>query len=418
MKLLTIEITARSPLAFPERKAGTQFRRSLDYVPGATIYGALGAQLGPRYEGTEEEFRALFRAIRCHNAYPAWLGDEWSRPLPATAEKPKGKTDDVLTDTLIERVCCEKLQPPAYLFSLTDSEGRAQEGARGYHAPARADDLRQQIQRSVTQRVLTRVAINRRRGTAQEGLLYSPLVLSEVTTMRTYQWNEQTQREQAVKTDFPTRFLGSVALPDGCDLSIFTDALHAITFLGGRTTSGLGQVEIRVRDAAEAGSSAEDAQTVRERVEALTAAFRQRAPLYEHFGGGGWSANGSIFTINLLSHAILYEHGWQPTMVLTGAMLEEATGVRAKLLRSFATSGHAGGWHIQWGAPKPSEVSTLMGSVFVFQTEQGQELETTEYERLARLQQAGIGERRAEGFGQVRICDEFHINSAFGKGGA
>src|SRR6266487_3089545 len=85
MKLLTLEIIARSPLVFPVRKPGEQFRRSAEYVPGATIYGALGLQLNQQSRFD----RRLFYAIRCHNAYPAWPEDAWSRPLPRTAEKPK-----------------------------------------------------------------------------------------------------------------------------------------------------------------------------------------------------------------------------------------------------------------------------------------------------------------------------------------
>jgi CRISPR-associated protein Csx10 len=43
--LLQLHITARSPLAFAQTKPGAQFRESLPYVPGATIYGALGRLL-------------------------------------------------------------------------------------------------------------------------------------------------------------------------------------------------------------------------------------------------------------------------------------------------------------------------------------------------------------------------------------
>jgi CRISPR-associated protein Csx10 len=51
-----------------------------------------------------------------------------------------------------------------------------------------------------------------------------------------------------------------------------------------------------------------------------------------------------------------------------------------------------------------------MGSVFVFQARSSLTLD--DCARLAQLQGAGIGERRAEGYGQVRICDAFHLWAA------
>jgi CRISPR-associated protein Csx10 len=53
-----------------------------------------------------------------------------------------------------------------------------------------------------------------------------------------------------------------------------------------------------------------------------------------------------------------------------------------------------------------------MGSVFLFSTEQP--LDADAYALLAMLQQDGIGERRAEGYGQLRVCDEFHMEYAWG----
>ncbi|KPV53214.1 hypothetical protein SE17_10960, partial [Kouleothrix aurantiaca] len=70
--LVPITIEALSPLAFPERKPGVQFRSSLQYVPGAAIYGALGMLLGKALDA--EAFGKLFREIRCHNAYPIVQG--------------------------------------------------------------------------------------------------------------------------------------------------------------------------------------------------------------------------------------------------------------------------------------------------------------------------------------------------------
>lgn len=400
MATLSVQIVARAPLAFPERKPGIQFNASLPYVPGPAIYGALGQQLGPA--GFDE---ALFRDLRCSNAYPYQTSDTWVRPLPATAVKPKGVSldrdgdaqgdtsdrareprDDSIRDALIERVCWEQQEPVALLYAPTDTEGRPWEaaGAAFYTLTARGA----LVTREVQQRVLTRVAIDRRRGTAQDGRIYSPLVISEVD-----------QRRQA-----PTTFLGRLVVPD-VHQDALRNALEAITHLGARQTTGLGAVTITSPSA----ETLDDDTTVLKRIRTLTERFQQQARLYEALGGNPWPiADGSLFTITLLSDAILLEDGWIPTQELSPALLKDATGIEARLVRSFTTTKTVGGWHSLWQRQKPADVAVVMGGVYLFQA--AEELTGEQCARLAELQLSGIGERRAEGFGQLRVCDEFHLN--------
>jgi CRISPR-associated protein Csx10 len=416
VKLVPLAIEALGPLAFPERKPGVQFRLSLPYVPGAAIYGALGMLLGPGWS-SEQEFAALFRSIRCHNAYPAFDGDPWVRPLPMTAIEPKGGKDDrkrcpgddpnpirlPYDDSLYDRVCWEQQQPAALIDAPADSEGRPWEavGRKFYaledqeHQPWLPGEAVEKnlahaylATREVSQRVLTRVAINRRRGTAEDQRLYSPLVLSE--TMEGHD-------KQLVQT----RFLGSVAIPD--DDTRILEALKRITHIGGRQTTGIGAVAIQPDQL----TSQEDrVAALQRRVKLMNQRFRQQATFYSSLGGTELKP-GTIFTINLLSDAILYEQGWLPTNEFSTAQLGDLTGVDATLLRSFTTTTTAGGWNVSWQRPKPTAIATAMGSLFVFQVANG--LNEADCQKLADLERSGIGERRSEGYGQVRICDEFHL---------
>ncbi len=380
--LISLTIIALAPLAFPERKAGTQFRKSFPYVPGATIYGALGSRC---YEP------ALFEALRCHNAYPAQEGDSWVRPMPATAIQPKGKKD--IHDSLVERVCWERQQPAALIYSPTDESGRPWEavGRTFYTRKNAANKIKT---RSVQQRVLTRTAINRRRGTVQEDMLYSPLVI-----------NEANVDKDNGKKPTRTRFCGSIVIPSDQHNDQHNQAeeirqhLETIDLLGGRQTSGLGRVRVEATES----TSGEGPTDIQQRVKRLTSKFQAQAALYETLGGDPFEV-GTIFTVNLLSDAILLEQGWLPTQEFSAAMLKEATGIEATLLRSFTTTQVVGGWNVSWQRPKPSEIAVSMGGVYVFRTEQ-----EPDYARLAALQLDGIGERRAEGYGQIRICDEFHL---------
>ncbi|MBY0523610.1 MAG: hypothetical protein K2R98_09425 [Gemmataceae bacterium] len=55
-------------------------------------------------------------------------------------------------------------------------------------------------------------------------------------------------------------------------------------------------------------------------------------------------------------------------------------------------------WHVGWGLPRPSLVALQAGSCIVFQLGG-----TVDLARLADIEAAGIGERTAEGYGQVRF---------------
>ena len=59
-------------------------------------------------------------------------------------------------------------------------------------------------------------------------------------------------------------------------------------------------------------------------------------------------------------------------------------------------------------SPTDTEPVARMGSVYVYRVAR----ETDEEKLLSALhdlEERGVGERRAEGFGQVRVCDEFHL---------
>jgi CRISPR-associated protein Csx10 len=381
--LLSLQLTALAPLAFARTKPGAQFRHSLPYVPGAALFGALAQLLDER-----EQFKIeLLRESICNNAYPAHAGDTWSHPYPATALKLKAQEHTCPFDSLVTRVCWEQMQPSALM--VTTDQYQVADGCYTLQGQPNPDGLyrRGQIgERKIEQRVLTRVAISRRRGTAEDARLYSPLVLSEVTQ------------------GAPTQFLGDLALPEPL-VALLSGADPCILYLGGRQSSGLGKVQARIAEAQPEGAAA-----ISQRVSALTRRFHAQAERYAALRGScdAWHiSDGSIFTVNLLADALLFQHGWLPTNIFDAAMLYEETGIEARLIRAFTTPTLLGGWNVTWQQPKPTAVGTALGSLFVFQTPEP--LTNTQCQALADLQSRGIGERRQEGYGHIRICDEFHL---------
>jgi CRISPR-associated protein Csx10 len=95
-------------------------------------------------------------------------------------------------------------------------------------------------------------------------------------------------------------------------------------------------------------------------------------------------------------------------MVYSAAQLQAQTGLEATLIRSQATYGIIGGWNVSWDRPKATMLSANAGSVYLFRTQASLD---DIADALSQLEKRGIGERRQEGYGAVRGCDEFHLRA-------
>lgn len=399
---LNITITALSPLCFSERRPGGQFRFSLDYVPGAVLRGAAAAIMLRAGNEHDPGFQRLFGVgqppvalFRC--AYPG------AYVLPHTALSCKdtpgfaGQTETAhghgVFDTLIDRLCFEQLQPPGLLYPMhcpqPDCDPGRVEAFTGFYNV----EGRQYHSRSVPQRLLTRVGLNRQRMAAEDALLYAPMVLSEA-------WWRDNTIERA-------RFQGTVWVEDALAQPL-AETLHQVKHLGSGSARGLGQVQVEC--APETASSDQTAriQAVRQRVAHLNSALHEQWERVRGLCDGEPQSCPQVFTVNLRADAILKEHGWLPTTALTPQMLRDATGVAdlsLRLLRAYTSYDYRGGWNTGQRLPKDTELVTRLGSVFVFQTDDI----TRWHGPLADLEVSGLGERTAEGFGEVCICDAFHV---------
>jgi CRISPR-associated protein Csx10 len=382
-----ILITAEGPLAFPARKPDTQFSQSLGYVPGIALWGALGAQV-----------QAVPQARFAH-ALPARERDAWVRVLPATAmsckhhpgfkQRPGAEREQHgAFDTLIDRACWEALRPAAFTYDphCPACLGRP-DAFGGFYAPHQDQGTRYQ-KREVAQRLLTRVAIDRQRGTAAESQLYSPLAIAEVTAYGSEDFEQ-------------TRFLGLAWGLEGLEQR----ALEAVDVLGGRRSSGLGRVRIDVLG--DAGGAA-----MATRLDAFNDAFRARWALMQAATPTlqpDWNpAEWTVFSVGLQSDAVLLEDGWRPSIVVSPAQLKAATQLEAEPLRAWASARVVSGWNMRWNRQRPSVLAVAAGSAYLFHTQAPREDVAA---ALAALEDSGIGERRAEGYGALRCCDEFHTQA-------
>jgi CRISPR-associated protein Csx10 len=395
MPILDLVITARAPLVFSERRPGGQFRQTELFVPGSALRGAMAQHLIDAGEKDSGDFAGCFIGANpplFRNAYPAFHTKNASfpsRPLPATAYSCKshgGFEGHGVFDSLIDRLCREELAVkvpylPRCLHFAHDGEGDRVESHAGFFASA-ADRKYRPL---VGSRMTTRVAINRRRRVADPGLLYSPMVISEVADHR------------------PSMFCGSVV---GTELScaIVQERLPELTHVGSGAARGFGRVQIRIQPAPDSD--------IAHRVVDFNARIFKRWQLWENLPRESREpahapGNGSFFALILVSDAILLDRGWTPTIRLEKEMLR-AAGEGATLVRCYASVQYRSGWNTAWGYPKDTQLAARMGSVYVYHVNRRPDDEQW-LKALKELEEHGVGERRVEGFGQVRVCDEFHL---------
>lgn len=117
---------------------------------------------------------------------------------------------------------------------------------------------------------------------------------------------------------------------------------------------------------------------------------------------------GTTLTLWLLSDVVLLDARLRPapTVEALADAVTEALGVTAtlrqepELLSAELRTARRESWQTRWGLPRPSVVGIAAGSCVVLDLDS-----EPDPRRLMALERDGIGERRAEGFGQVRVND-------------
>ncbi len=410
MNKIELYIKALSPLAIGRHKPGGSVSEVEEYIPGTVIRGAIAAQilresgLGLEDFATQDDdFQFLFLSENpavFQNAYPAIITvnekpkDISSQAeiacLPATAlsskTNPGFKTKeggDGAFDTLIDRFCADCHSHPYDPCMLKGDRVDVFSSLYckindRYYAP------------STSKRLLTRVGINRRRATAEDEILYSLEVLNE----------SKQHKEQ------PVVYRSAVLVPNSELANILqqyiSDRSTSFRF-GGSTSRGLGAVEITAKSPVSATSN------VQKRVNQFNHSLKQRWKDWKVFGIPLIDQIGdyTFFTLNLQSDAILSEN-WQHAMVISVCMLKHFTGIEDQSLQIHATYSsydYRSGWNSAWGLMKDVELVTNKGAVYLFSTTQP----NLWIEKLVELELKGVGDRTNEGFGQIRVCDEFHL---------
>ncbi|GIV98038.1 MAG: CRISPR-associated RAMP protein Csx10 [Herpetosiphonaceae bacterium] len=112
---------------------------------------------------------------------------------------------------------------------------------------------------------------------------------------------------------------------------------------------------------------------------------------------------GESCTLTLLSDTLLRDAEGNPVVAIDDAVLSAYLGlpVVVHTSRSFTDVVIHGGFNRTWQLPLPQSYALAAGSVIAFTPQQAIDSATVE-----RLEQAGLGERRVEGFGRVAFTQQ------------
>jgi CRISPR-associated protein Csx10 len=426
MQRIKLDITALSPLAIATQKPGS-VSEAEEYIPGSVIRGALASQIlqlsdikSADLAKNGGDFQALFlgeESAIFHNAYPAVAKTKEISSvvtddvmvLPATAVssktnsgfKPKGNG---VFDTLIDRFCADAYNypyDPSDPKSLKDKTDARVEPFAGFYS---CQDNKYRSH-SVRKRFLTRVGINRQRATSQDDILYSIEVLNESFVKNPQEKNWQ-----------PVVYSGEILVENANLAKSLTDFInrnYEIFRLGGATSRGLGKVHIK--------AEIQNRETnIKQRIATFNDTIKSRWQLWSVLGEPEQNLleNRTYFTLDLQADTILTEN-WQRTTVISPSILcefvnltdefaqltnEEAKDNFLKLEVAYSSYNYRSGWNSAWGLMKDIELVTNRGAVYLFSTNQPD----IWIDKLQELELKGVGDRTCEGFGKIKICNEFH----------
>jgi len=382
----TVTLTLKSPaLVGDRREPSAYFLPSRDFIPGAVLRAALARVITegcpyrsqarlhwvqfankPDCEGCRwRGLCASFDALRISHLYK-----DGARVAPLTVYRCKFNENHPVFDTLFD------LGNPR----CPECKDRA-ERAGGY-----IDDHGREV--PIHRRLIMRLEVDPYRGVARDRQLFVLRVLNEGQTFR-----------------------GQIDIPD---LAKEIPQNFFMLRLGAKTTVGLGQATLRPENLRRSGSA-----DLQERL----ARFQENARKWFEQRGEAKAGDYSYFSLTLLADALpakalVAKNERIPTATLRQELLEAILSSGSPLatrgieaVRVIADFRVYGGYCTaeQGNGRREAMLHIAAGSVFLYRMRGA--LDHTLVELLQRLEERGIGAKTEDGYGAVRVCDEFHLNT-------
>ncbi len=360
MKAITYQLRLLEPVLVSQAQTGEENSAiSLPFVPGSALRGAVVSRYlahnDPGDLAEDEETRALFLdgTVAFLNAYPALEGERLlPRPLSWFTEKEQaGEMHGTLYDWAVAHTELKQAKPPkdAVFCALRAPEApelSPEERLDALAAGKESEPVQTQFY-TPAREINVHIALvdQNNRTDANKVYRYDALAAGEVLA-------------------------GAIMAPDDFDLEPLQRLLaeNPDLFLGGAHTAGYGHVTLASL--------------------ALVENWTEYAPVAEP---------GNVVIVTLLSDTILRGPDGQFSADMDGALAELLNMPDLHALRKYQRVGLVGGFNRKWGLPLVQAWALQAGSVFVYNADE------VDAERLRSLVAAGIGERRAEGFGRVAV---------------
>lgn len=395
--IYAVNATALTPLSFRAGRSPSE-TATLEYIPGSALLGSLvNAHCLLRNKPAELEAFLFQPGVRLGNLYPASSPEETEPseekpdaalpvyPLPATAHRCKrfdhhGMHDHLCRWTIFalsDHTDFELLEQVRYCGYANGQAAPCRE--ERIHRPgfyrrgATADEWRSPAAR---QMLRMRTGINRATGTVQEAILFSRSVLAE-----------------------GSRFWGVLqvdeAIHEAFEAFVQEAGQAGLIRVGNNRTRGLGKLAVKLQV-----FEPDTTEQMQARLQAFNAKFQPMIP-------DGLARHAYYLPLTLTSDAILLDRLLRHRPTISDAYLAEQWGIAGtELVYSNVQRRRVMGWNSLWRLPKPDELALAMGSVFLF----GLPAEPDDrlLAKLLKMQTAGIGIRRREGFGQLLVASPFH----------
>lgn len=126
-------------------------------------------------------------------------------------------------------------------------------------------------------------------------------------------------------------------------------------------------------------------------------------------------ANSYVFSVTFVTDTILLDLFLRPYRILLAEEVARRLGIpenKVRLLVPFARSQIIRGWNTAHCLPKEQDFAIVAGSVFLFIVQRDAIEEFELMRKLQEWEEKGIGWRRSEGFGQVIVCDPWHVRKS------
>ncbi len=342
MNGLIYTITLQEPVLANSLAGDTNSARSLPFIPGGLVRGALiNAYLGGKeVDAVEETFQRLFLSgsVRYLHAYPFYAGERaLPAPLSWKVRKHHDKKFPVFNFAVATNDDPDLKSAP---FAFYTGQGEAMIG------------LGMEWQVNVhTQRDAVHG-----RARKDAGAVY---------------------RYEALPAGM--KLSGVILAEDGKDIATLKNLLTSrMLLLGKARTAGYGRARIEIPADGE-----------------IKAGWRE-----DRSAGKIPAAGAKRFILTFLSDAILQDDNGQCTLDPLPA-LGERLGAKLSAESIFRNFEIAGGFNRSWGLPLPQTQAIAARSVFVIEADQ-----PVSGAKLLALEATGIGERLVEGFGRVSVSLE------------